>query len=142
MLAMLAYHVANECEIYLNLVPPYPRLLIWICPTRLSMEGASSIVPKHLACAPVTALAFASDDILLVGQGPRLKIFCLRASAAVERDKPSRPAYDEKLLHVNRIHAFVVHSGGQRLVDGASSSEVLVLGGKEVFLIDIEVSQG
>ena len=111
-------------------------------PTRLSMEAASSIVPKHLVCAPVTALAFASDNVLLVGQGTRLKIFYLDANSAVESDKPSRPAYDEKLLHVNRIHAFVVHGGRWGGADNATCSEVLVLGGKEVFLVDIEVSQG
>lgn len=106
------------------------------------METASSIVSKHLACAPVTALAFASNDVLLVGQGTRLKIFRLGARSAVERDGSSRPAFDEKLLHINRIHAFVVHGCSQRDVDAAACFDVLVLGGKEVFLVDVEVSQG
>ena len=91
----------------------------------------SSIESSHLVCAPVTALAYISATLLLVGQGPYLKLY--QIDATIASDSTPDLLLEERILSSNRIHGLV------QLDDATRSGEVglLVFGGQEVAWVKI-----
>ena len=93
------------------------------------MQSTANDVPQscllrhQLVCAPVTALAHLSSDVVLVGRARSIELYETNAVAVVHKQHL-------QIFKLHRIHCFVIHP----FSDDADRS-IIVIGGKEIAIL-------
>ncbi|KAK9710055.1 WD repeat-containing protein 6 [Basidiobolus ranarum] len=90
-----------------------------------------SMLEKRLLATPVTSLRFHNEELLLVGNGPRLELYHVPTCTVID---------STVVLESNRIHRIVFAT---RIVrDNTESRAIVVYGGKSIRFLQLEVEGG